>query len=85
MTRCSFIGHRVRFWSEAETMRWACERGCGFDGSKVYPTATDASRYARALDREDRSDLGRRAPLIGLLPLRIWRRMSDRVSGRDRA
>lgn len=29
--------------------------------------------YAAGFDREDRADLGRRALLIGLLPLRIWR------------
>lgn len=42
-------------------------------GEKVYATVGDASRYASAFDREDRHDIGRRAPLIGLLPLRIWR------------
>jgi hypothetical protein len=31
-----------------------------------------------ALDREDHADLGRRAPLIGLLPLRVWRVWRDR-------
>ncbi len=54
-------------------MRWTCQRGCGAQGEKVYATAADARRYASAFDREDRADLGRRAPLIGLLPLRIWR------------
>ena len=54
-------------------MRWTCQRGCGARGEKVYPTPADARRYASGLDREDRDDLGRRAPLIGLLPLRIWR------------
>jgi hypothetical protein len=56
-------------------MRWECERGCGAGGAKEYATAADARRYARAFDREDRADLGRRAPLIGLLPLRVWRWM----------
>ncbi len=54
-------------------MRWSCQRGCGAEGQKSYASAADAERYASALDREDRSDMGRRAPLIGLLPLRLWR------------
>ena len=54
-------------------MRWTCERGCGAGGEKRYASAADARRYAAAFDREDREDLGRRAPLIGLLPLRIFR------------
>ena len=53
-------------------MRWACERGCGAGGSKEYATVAEAARYAAAFDREDRQDLGRRAPL-GLLPLRLIR------------
>ena len=54
-------------------MRWSCQRGCGAGGEKIYATPADADRYASAFDREDRDDRGRRAPLIGLLPLRIWR------------
>lgn len=54
-------------------MIWTCRRGCGAGGSKRYPSAEDAARYARGLDREDSADLGKRAPLIGLLPLRIMR------------
>jgi hypothetical protein len=57
-------------------MRWDCARCGAAGGAKIYPTAAEAERYARALDREDRADLGRRAPLIGLLPLRIWRAWS---------
>jgi hypothetical protein len=76
--RCRLIGHRFRFWSEGETMRWECRRGCGADGSKRYPTAEDAARYARGLDREDRDDLGRRAPLLGLFPLRLARMLRRR-------
>lgn len=53
-------------------MRWDCQRGCSFGGSKVYPSPADARRYAAVLDREDREDLGRRAPFIGMFPLRIW-------------
>jgi hypothetical protein len=70
---CRLRGHRVRFWNEGETMRWECERGCGFEGSKVYATSAEARRYATAFDREDADDLGRRAPL-SLLPLRLVRR-----------
>ena len=70
---CQVLGHRTRFWVEGETMRWRCERDCGFEGEKRYPSAADAGRYARAFDREDHDDLGRRSPL-SLLPLRFARR-----------
>ena len=53
-------------------MLWTCERGCGAGGSKEYASASDAARYAAAFDREDRSELGRRAPLLGMFPLRMW-------------
>jgi hypothetical protein len=76
--RCRLLGHRFRFTSEAETMRWSCARGCGAGGAKRYASADDAQRYARAFDREDRQDLGRRAPLMGLLPLRIARALTRR-------
>lgn len=57
-------------------MSWECERGCGEgSGQKTYSTAAEAERFARAFDRKDSDDLGRRAPFIGLLPLRIWRRL----------
>ena len=59
-------------------MRWRCERGCGAAGSKDYPTAADAQRYAAGLDREDCEDLGRRAPLIAGLPLRLMRALRGR-------
>jgi len=71
--RCRLTGHRHRFVAERETMVWRCERCGTAGGSKTYPSAADARRYAAAFDREDRSDLGRRAPLVGLLPLRLWR------------
>ena len=61
-------------------MRWECERDCGADGSKRYATAEDAARYAKGLDVEARDSIGTRAPLIGLLPLRLlrrWRRSSE--------
>jgi hypothetical protein len=73
MVACRVFGHRYRFDAEGRTMRWTCQRGCGTRGEKVYTTAAEARRYAAAFDVEDRADIGRRAPLIGLLPLRIWR------------
>lgn len=76
---CRLLGHRMRFWADGATLRWACQR-CDEQGSKSYADAESARRYARAFDREDRQDLGRRAPLIGLLPLRIWRSMQRRMS-----
>ena len=75
---CTVFGHRYRFRADGSTMRWSCERCGAAGGEKRYATAADAERYARAFDREDREDLGRRAPLIGLLPLRLWRMLRDR-------
>jgi hypothetical protein len=73
MLRCRLLGHRFRFSSESETMHWSCQRGCGAGGAKTYATTDEASRYAAAFDREDREDLGRRAPLVAGLPLRLLR------------
>ncbi|ORV06378.1 hypothetical protein [Mycobacterium celatum] len=68
---CQLAGHRPRFRVDGATMHWECERGCGqASGSKTYPTAEDARRFAAAFDRT--GALGKRAPLIGLLPLRLW-------------
>ena len=78
MLRCRLLGHRFRFSSDGATMRWTCERQCGARGEKRYATAEDAARYASAFDREDRQDLGRRAPL-GLLPLRLIRAAKHRL------
>jgi hypothetical protein len=69
---CRLLGHRYRFEADGQTMRWTCERGCGAGGSKEYGSAEEASRYAAAFDREDRAVLGRRAPLLGMFPLRLW-------------
>ena len=69
---CRLLGHRYRFRAEDRTMRWECERGCGAGGAKEYASAADATRYAAAFDREDRAELGRRAPFLGLFPLRLW-------------
>lgn len=70
---CRLLGHRPTFWAEGETLRWRCDRECGLEGSKTYPTAADARRYADALDRRESDEIGRRAPL-SLLPLRLIRR-----------
>lgn len=59
-------------------MTWECERGCGSGGQKEYATADEAARFARAFDKRDASDLGRRAPLLGLFPLRLWRWLRSR-------
>ncbi|HSC51348.1 MAG TPA: hypothetical protein VLD16_13885 [Gaiellaceae bacterium] len=75
MVSCRLLGHRYRFRAEGATMVWQCQRGCGAGGSKEYASAGDATRYARAFDHEDRNDLGRRAPFIGLFPLRLYRRL----------
>ena len=73
MVACRILGHRPRFWAEEEVLHWRCERDCGASGQKAYPSAAQAARYARAFDREDRQDIGRR-PLLSLLPLSIGRR-----------
>lgn len=78
MVSCRLLGHRYRFAAEGATMRWECERGCGTGGEKTYESAADARRYAAALDRDDRDRIGRRAPLLGMLPLRVWRALLDR-------
>lgn len=78
MMRCRLLGHRFRFAAQGETMTWRCERQCGAGGSKDYPSAALATRYATAFDREDSEALGKRAPLIGLLPLRIARLVRSR-------
>ena len=73
MSSCRLLGHRYRFSADGATMRWECDRGCGEGGSKVYPSAADAQRYARAFDRRDADDIGRRS-LLSLLPLKLSRR-----------
>lgn len=54
-------------------MFWTCERGCGNGGSKTYADAASAARYVRALNTADSDDIGRRAPILGMFPLRLWR------------
>src|SRR5581483_5051201 len=60
---CRVFGHRYRFASEGPTMRWTCARCGAIGGEKTYASDEEAARYARAFDREDRDDLGHRAPL----------------------
>ncbi|MGH3051229.1 MAG: hypothetical protein ACRDLK_13815 [Gaiellaceae bacterium] len=71
MLACRLLGHRYRFGAEGATMRWECERCGALGGEKAYASAEEASRYARAFDREDRDEVGRRAPFLGMFPLRI--------------
>ena len=82
MRACRLLGHAQRFTAEGTTMRWACER-CGQEGgSKTYASAADAERYARAFDRRDAEDVGKRS-LLSLLPLWLARKAGDR-SGSSR-
>jgi hypothetical protein len=72
---CTVFGHKPEFWTEGSTMRWACER-CGLQaGSKTYPSSAEAEHLAAAFNRRDNEDLGKRAPLIGMFPLRLWHRL----------
>ncbi|MDX6481922.1 MAG: hypothetical protein QOG85_2432 [Gaiellaceae bacterium] len=59
-------------------MRWTCERCGAAGGEKEYASPEEAAHFARAFDREDRDEIGRRAPFLGMFPLRIWRRLRDR-------
>ena len=86
MLRCRVLGHRFRFQAHDTEMRWHCARGCGANGAKTYPSHEDAARYAAVFDREDRDDLGRRAPLVAGLPLRLvraWRNVNARRTARS--
>jgi len=80
MLRCRVLGHRYRFTASGTEMRWACGRCGHVGGVKQYATAQDATRFAAGFDREDRQDPGRRAPLIGLLPLRLARMVRRRLA-----
>jgi hypothetical protein len=72
---CRALGHRFRFWSEGQVMRWECERCEQAGGEKEYASAADAARYALAFDREDREALTRRPAMLSLLPLRLFQRL----------
>ena len=80
MLRCRVFGHRYRFSATGAVMRWERQRDCG--GSKTYSSPAAARRYASAFDREDRDQLGRRAPLLGMFPLRIWHKIHERKQQR---
>jgi hypothetical protein len=82
MLRCKVFGHRYRFSATGAIMRWECQRDCGAGGSKTYPSPAAARHYASAFDREDRDQLGRRAPLVGMFPLRIWHKLHERSQRR---
>jgi hypothetical protein len=75
---CRVFGHQPAFHADGSIMRWACRRCGQSSGAKEYATATEAARYAAAFNKRDADDLGKRAPLIGLLPLRLWRRLRSR-------
>jgi hypothetical protein len=75
---CRVFGHRFLFTSEDQRMVWQCSR-CGAGDAKDYPTPAEAGRFANALDVRSTDSLGKRAPLVGLLPLRGWRRWRDRT------
>jgi hypothetical protein len=77
MLACRVFGHRYRFRADARTMIWACVRCGNVGGEKTYASVEEAQQYTAAFDREDREDMGRRAPLVGLLPLRLWRAWRD--------
>jgi hypothetical protein len=80
---CRILGHRPMFGTVGCVMHWKCDRGCGgASGSKQYETVQEAQRYAAAFNRRDTADLGKRAPLLGLLPLRLWRAYRTTRSGR---
>jgi len=70
---CQVFGHRPAFRPDGNVMRWECDRCGDPGGAKEYATAAEAQRYATAFNKRDADSLGTRAPLIGLLPLRIWR------------
>ena len=75
---CRVLGHRHRFRADGATMTWACGRCGAAGGAKEYGSPEEAARYAAASDREDREDLGRRAPLVAGLPLRLVRALRRR-------
>lgn len=82
MVACRVFGHRFRFSAQGTIMRWECQRGCGAGGAKRYSSAAAAMQYAAAFDRNDLDELGRRAPLLGMFPLRIWYKIRSRSGPR---
>lgn len=72
------FGHRIRFVAQGRTMTWACEWCGGAAGLKTYESDAAAHRFAQAFDHRDSDDTGRRAPFLGMFPLRLWRFLQDR-------
>jgi hypothetical protein len=70
---CRVFGHDPTFSADGRTMRWQCARCGEARGAKDYATEADARRFAAAFNKRDTEDMGKRAPLLGLLPLRLWR------------
>lgn len=64
-------------------MRWECGRGCGAGGEKVYAEPSEAKRYAEAFNSEKQTRIGQRAPLVALLPLRMWARLKRSSADRE--
>jgi hypothetical protein len=79
---CRVFGHQPVFSTDGPVMNWECGRCGGERGSKAYTSPEAATRYAAAFNRRDSDDLGKRAPLLGLLPLRLWRMAQQRRSTR---
>jgi len=72
---CAVFAHDYSFEASGSELIWRCTRGCGAEGRRTYSSAAQAAQLAAAFNRRDTDDLGKRAPLIGLLPLRLWRRI----------
>ena len=70
---CRVFGHDFVFRTMDNQMLWECSR-CPAGADKTYATAVEAQRLAKAFNVRDNADLGKRAPLIGLFPLRLWRK-----------
>lgn len=70
--RCRALKHHFRFSTDGPVMRWHCTR-CPEAGEKRYGSAGDAARYARAFDLEPWHEQARRAPLLGMFPVRLAR------------
>lgn len=75
---CRVFGHDPTFTADGRTMRWECVRCGAARGAKTYAREADARRFAAAFNKRDTDDMGKRAPLLGLLPLRLWRMMRRR-------
>ena len=70
---CRVFGHDFVFRAEDKQLVWGCSR-CPAGDAKGYSTPAEAQRLADVFNVRDNKDLGKRAPLIGLFPLRLWRK-----------